>query len=86
MEEISFNNITREFVEDFIAKMSEEEKQKLKEFIAANPRDTSAKLFTIVKSYIYRTYIKKESVQPKQKTLFSDTLNSLLADTNKKEN
>lgn len=86
MEEISFNSITREFVEDFIAKMNKEEKQKLKEFIAANPRDTSTKLFTIVKSYIYRTYIKKEPIQPKQKPLFSDTLNSLLEDTDEEEN
>ena len=75
---IKFNDLTRDFIEDFISKMTPEEKNKLKQYIDENPRDSSSKLFVVVKSYIYRTYFKKEPIQEKKKILFSDALNNLL--------
>lgn len=79
---IKFNDITREFVEDFISKMSPEEKIKLKKYVEDNPRDSSSKTFIVVKSYIYRTYFKKEPTTERKKESFSDVLNSLLSETN----
>jgi len=78
MEEMRFNDLTRDFIEDFITKLPREDKLKLKAYVEANPRDTSSKIFMVVKSYIYNTYFKKEPVPEKRKTLFSDALNDLL--------
>lgn len=78
MEEMRFNDLTRDFIEDFITKLSREEKLKLKAYVKANPRDTSSKTFMVVKSYIYNTYFKKESTLEKRKTSFSEALNDLL--------
>lgn len=78
MEDIKFNDLTRDFIEEFIAKLPKEDKLKLKEYVEANPRENSSKTFSVVKSYIYRTYFKKEPVAEKKKVLFSDTLNDLL--------
>lgn len=78
MEDIRFNDLTRDFIEDFITKLPREDKIKLKAYIEANPRDTSSKTFMVVKSYIYNTYFKKEPIPEKHKTLFSDALNDLL--------
>ncbi len=77
---ISFNDLTREFIEDFISHMSKEEKLQLKQYVEANPRDTSSKVFMVVKSYIYNVYFKKQ--QPiEKKATFSDTLKHLLDDS-----
>lgn len=81
-QEMKFNDLTREFIEDFIRKMSPEEKMKLKKYVEDNPRDSSSKTFIVVKSYIYRTYFKKEPIIEKKKESFSDVLNSLLSDEN----
>jgi len=78
MEQMRFNDLTRDFIEDFIKKLPREDKIKLKEYIEANPRDTSSKTFMVVKSYIYNTYFKKQPITEKRKSLFSDTLNDLL--------
>lgn len=78
MEEMRFNDLTRDFIEDFITKLPREDKLKLKAYVKANPRDTSSKTFMVVKSYIYNTYFKKEPIPEKRKTLFSDALNDLL--------
>lgn len=75
-----FNDLTRDFIEEFISKLPPEDKKKLKDYLKANPRDNSSKLFMVVKSYIYNTYFKKAPIPEKRKTLFSDTLNSLLSD------
>lgn len=80
MEEMRFNDLTRDFIEDFISKLSKEEKKKLKEYVEANPRDNSSKTFMVVKSYIYNTYFKKAPIPEKRKSLFSDTLKDLLED------
>ena len=78
MAEMRFNDLTRDFIEDFIAKLPREDKLKLKAYIQANPRDTSSKTFMVVKSYIYNTYFKKAPIPEKRKSLFTDTLNDLL--------
>ena len=78
MNDVRFNDLTRDFIEDFISKLSREEKLKLKAYVDANPRDTSSKTFMVVKSYIYQTYFKKQPITEKKKDLFSDTLASLL--------
>jgi len=75
---IKFNDLTRDFLEDFIAKLPKEDKIKLKEYIAQNPRDNSSKTFTVVKSYIYNTYFKKKPIEEKKKNLFSEALEELL--------
>ena len=80
MEEMRFNDLTRDFIEEFISKLSKEDKKKLKEYVEANPRDTSSKMFMVVKSYIYNTYFKKAPLPEKRKSLFSDTLKDLLED------
>lgn len=79
--DIKFNDLTREFIEDFISKMSKEEKIRLKQYVDANPRDTSSKLFMVVKSYIYNVYFKKQQPIEKKKN-FSDVLVNLLDDDN----
>ncbi len=79
IQDIRFNDLTRDFIEDFISKMSHEEKLKLKAYLEANPRDTSSKTFMVVKSYIYQTYFKKSPITEKKKTLFTDSLNELLS-------
>lgn len=78
MEEMRFNDLTRDFIEDFIAKLPREDKLKLKAYVEANPRDTSSKTFMVVKSYIYNTYFKKAPIQEKHKLTFSDALSNLL--------
>lgn len=78
MEEMRFNDLTRDFIEDFIKKLPHEDKLKLKEYVEANPRDTSSKTFMVVKSYIYNTYFKKAPITEKRKSLFTDTLKDLL--------
>lgn len=77
MEEMRFNDLTRDFIEDFIKKLPREDKLKLKEYVEANPRDSSSKTFIVVKSYIYNTYFKKQPIVEK-KSLFTDTLAELL--------
>lgn len=80
MEEKTFNQLNRDFIEDFISKMSKEEKNELKKFIKENPRENSGQTFMIVKSYIYNTYFKKRDVPERKKNLFSDVLEELLSD------
>lgn len=80
MEEMRFNDLTRDFIEEFISKLPPEDKKKLKDYVKANPRDTSSKLFMVVKSYIYNTYFKKAPIPEKKKPLFSETLDDLLSD------
>lgn len=78
--QIKFNDLTRDFLEDYIAKMSKEEKIKLKEYVDKNPRDTSANVFNLVKSYIYNTYFRPTPVQERKKNTFADNLVDLLSD------
>lgn len=77
--QIKFKDLTREFVEEFISKMSKEDKKKLKEFIANNPKASSSALFTSVKSYIYNLYFRVKPTINKRNT-FADVVNSLLED------
>ena len=83
--QIKFNDLTRDFLEDYIAKMPKEEKIKLKEYVAKNPRDKSANVFTLVKSYIYNTYFRQTPVQERKRTTFADVLVGLLDDANIEE-
>lgn len=78
MDNIRFNDLTRDFLEEYIAKLPKEDKLKLKEYIAKNPRDNSSKTFMVVKSYIYNTYFKKQPIEDKKKNLFTDALEELL--------
>ena len=80
MENIKFNDITRDFLEEFIPKLPKEDKEKLKEYIAQNPRSSSSSTFTLVKSYIYNTYFRTTPSRDKHKTNFVDILDSLLED------
>lgn len=85
MEQVKFNDITREFLEDFIAKLPKEDKQKLKEYVEANPRSSSSSMFTAVKSYVYNTYFRASPTPERKKVTFMDTLDSLLNDIDDEE-
>lgn len=80
MEQVKFNDITRDFLEDFIAKLPKEDKQKIKEYVMNNPRNSSSSMFTLVKSYVYNTYFRTTPATERKKTTFMETLGSLLAD------
>ena len=73
-----FNDLTREVLEDFIAKMSKEDKQKLKEYIESHPRNSSSGVFACVKSYIYNNYFRTKPNQNEKKGTFVDVLETLL--------
>lgn len=79
-KQIKFNDLTREFVEDFISKMSKEDKKKLKQYIEDNPKNSSSALFTMVKSYIYNYYFRSKAIQHHKKDTFADIIDSLLED------
>jgi hypothetical protein len=83
---MKFNDITREFLEDFISKLPSEDKKKLKEYIANNPRTTSSSTFTLVKSYVYNTYFKTTPTPERRKETFAEVLDSLLEDEEEDDN
>ncbi len=87
MEQIKFNDITREYLEEFIPKLPKEDKKKLKEYIEAHPRDTSSSMFAMVKSYIYNTYFRAKPTQESRNkgSTFADTITSLLMDDEDEE-
>ena len=62
-QQLKFNDLTREVVEDFISKMSKEEKKKLREYIESHPRDSSSGMFAMVKSYVYNNFFLKGSIK-----------------------
>lgn len=82
METKKFNELTRDFIESFIPTLSKEEKQKLKDYIEAHPRDSSSAMFAMVKSYIYNTYFRAvpQLGKTREKSTFADTINLLLED------
>lgn len=80
MEPKKFNEITRDFLEDFIPKLPKEDKMKLKEYIKNNPRTSSSSTFNLVKSYIYNTYFKAGPIKERKSNNFSDILDTLLDD------
>lgn len=80
-KQIKFKDLTRDFLEEFISKMTPEDKKQLKEFIEDNPKESSSALFTMVKSYIYNHYFRTVSTLNKSKKgTFADALESLLKD------
>ena len=83
MKEIKkFNDIDRDFLEEFIPALPKEDKEKLKEYLNNNPRTSTSAIFTLVKSYIYNTYFRKTPTTERKKITFADTLNILLEDNN----
>lgn len=79
MKEIKkFNDIDRDFLEEFISDLPSEDKDKLKEYINNNPRSSTSAFFTMVKSYIYNTYFRRSPVKERKKVTFADTVNLLL--------
>ena len=79
---MTFNDLTREFIENFIPKLPKEDKKKLKAYIEAHPRDTSSSMFAMVKSYIYNNYFRAKPVQENSRSrgTFADTIDALLTD------
>ena len=80
-QNIKFNDLTRDFIEDFIPKLPKEDKKRLREYIEAHPRDSSSSMFAMVKSYIYNNYFRaKPAAETKAKAgTFADTIDFLLA-------
>lgn len=81
-KQLKFNDLTREVIEDFIAKLPKEDKKKLKEYVESHPRDSSSGMFAMVKSYIYNNYFRAKPTQESKSrgTTFADTLEFLLMD------
>lgn len=86
-QNLKFNDLTREVVEDFISKMSKEEKRKLREYVESHPRDSSSSMFAMVKSYVYNNFFRPKPVQDTKSrgNTFADALESLLADDQEDE-
>ena len=82
IQNLKFNDLTREVVEGFITKMSKEEKKQLRAYVEAHPRDSSSSMFAMVKSYIYNTYVRAKPAQESKNrgSTFADTLEFLLSD------
>ncbi len=82
MEQLKFNDLTRDFLEDYIAKLPKEDKIRLKKYIEDHPRDSSSAMFAMVKSYIYNTYIRPQSFNDTKNKAgtFIDTISALLMD------
>lgn len=81
MEQLKFNDLTREVIEDFISKMSKEDKKKLRDYVETHPRDSASSMFAMVKSYIYNNYFRVKPVQEtKTHGTFADALEFLLAE------
>ena len=80
-KQMKFKDLTRDFLEEFIAKMTPEDKKQLKEFIEDNPRESSSALFVMVKSYIYNRYFRTTSIiNNTKKDTFANSLKTLLSD------
>lgn len=82
METKKFNELTREFLEEFIPKLPKEDKKQLREYIENHPRDSSSSMFAMIKSYIYNNYFR---VNPNQENhirggTFADIIDELLRD------
>lgn len=76
-----FNDITRQFLEEFLKTLPKEDKEKLKEYLQTQPKkDKSSAIFTQVKSYVWNTYFRPSNTQiPKRPTTtFADELDDLL--------
>ena len=86
-QNLKFNDLTREVVEDFISKMSKEDKKKLREYVELHPRDSSSSMFAMVKSYVYNNYFRPKPVQDTKTrgNTFADALESLLSDDEEDE-
>ena len=82
-----FNDLTRDFLEDFISKLPKADKKNLKEYIENHPRNSSSGMFAMVKSYIYNNYFRINPAKDnKNKTgTFIDTLDILLMDDDDSE-
>lgn len=86
MEQKRFNDLTREFLEDFIAKLPKEDKNRLKEYIETHPRNTSSGAYAMIKSYIYNNYFRSIPQKNDAKSItFIDTISALLVDDENNE-
>ena len=87
IEPKKFNDLTRDFLEDFISKLPKADKKNLKEYIQNHPRDSSSSMFAMVKSYIYNNYFRSNPIKEgKNKAgTFAETLDMLLMDDNDNE-
>lgn len=86
-QQLKFNDLTRDIVEDFISKMSKEDKKKLRSYVEAHPRNSSSSMFAMVKSYVYNNYFRPKPIQESKSkgATFADTLEFLLMDDEDEE-
>lgn len=86
-QNLKFNDLTREVIEEFISKMSKEDKKKLREYVESHPRDSSSSMFAMVKSYIYNNYFRPKPMQDTKNrgNTFADALEFLLSDDDEDE-
>ena len=83
----TFNDIDRTFLEEFLITLPKEDKEKLKEYLANNPKpERASAVFTLVKSYVWNTYFKTTPETNKRHTnTFADELDDLLACSDEEE-
>ena len=85
-QNLKFNDLTREVIEEFISKMSKEDKKKLRDYVELHPRNSSSGMFAMVKSYIYNNYFRPKPIQDtKNRGTFADALEFLLSEDEKDE-
>lgn len=74
----SINDLNREFLEDYISKLSKEEKEKMREYLNTHPQKNAAGVFTTIRSYVFNTYFRTSPTPERKRTTFAETLDSLL--------
>ena len=74
----SINDLTRDFLEGYIAKLPKEDKEKIKEYLEEHPSMNASGVFTLIRSYIYNTYFRTTPPLERKKGTFADTLQGLL--------
>lgn len=74
----SINDLNREFLENYISKLSKEEKDKIRDYLKDNPQKNAAGVFTKIRSYIFNTYFRTSPTPERKRTTFAETLDDLL--------
>lgn len=74
----TINDLKRDVLEEFIADLPREDKEKLRNFLKERPQKNAAGVFTITRAYIFNTYFRKTPVEKKRTTTFADNLEKLL--------
>ena len=76
----NINDLNREFLEDYIAKLPKEEKDKMRQCLEEHPQKNAAGVFTVIRSYVFNTYFRTSPTPERKRSTFAETLDSLLGE------